>query len=245
LLRAGQLFRAARNAYAWLGGAAFAGSLAFFLHFYAVRLGRTGRSTSSVHRAVAGNVLLFGAFALHHSVLARTGVKQRLASILPPTLERTTYVWMSSVLFFLVCHRWRLVPGALYCHGGPLRSLHRGVQLGGLLLISRATAGIDPLELAGIRQATGHFANRDPLVPSHVEAGGPYRVVRHPIYLGWLLLVFGDPCMTFNRFVFAATSMAYLAAAVPFEERSLEAVFGWRYREYARKVRWRIVPFLY
>ena len=71
---------------------------------------------------------------------------------------------------------------------------------------------------------------------------GPYRWVRHPIYLGWLLLVFGVPHMTATRLAFAAISSAYLVVAIPFEERSLVETFGDEYRRYQQAVRWRLVP---
>jgi protein-S-isoprenylcysteine O-methyltransferase Ste14 len=69
--------------------------------------------------------------------------------------------------------------------------------------------------------------------------------VRHPIYLGWVLMTFGAPEMTATRFSFAAISTAYLIVAVPFEERSLVRTFGDAYREYRARVRWRMVPGLY
>ena len=70
---------------------------------------------------------------------------------------------------------------------------------------------------------------------SALEVSGPYHLVRHPIYLGWLLIVFGAPEMTWTRFEFALVSSAYLFAAVPFEEKSLVDVFGDAYREYQRR----------
>src|SRR5947207_145229 len=79
-----------------------------------------------------------------------------------------------------------------------------------------------------------------PLVTS-----GPYQLVRHPLYLGWALAVFGTPHMTGDRLAFAVLSTAYLALAVPFEERSLARDFPAEYERYRRAVRWRIVPFIY
>ena len=74
---------------------------------------------------------------------------------------------------------------------------------------------------------------------------GPYHVVRHPIYLGWVLMTFGAPDMTATRLTFAAVSSAYLAIAVPFEERSLVDTFGEEYVAYAKRVRWRMIPGIY
>ena len=98
---------------------------------------------------------------------------------------------------------------------------------------------LDPLVLAGIRQATGQeFTSEFKLV-------GPYFLVRHPIYLGWLLIVFGAPVMTWTRLEFAVVSSAYLVFAIPFEERTLVDAFGDTYRDYQRQVRWRLVPWVW
>ena len=74
---------------------------------------------------------------------------------------------------------------------------------------------------------------------------GPYRLVRHPIYFGWILSVFGAAHMTGDRLAFAAISSLYLVIAVPWEERSLRQSFGADYDRYTEKVRWRVLPFLY
>ena len=85
--------------------------------------------------------------------------------------------------------------------------------------------------------------------PRPVVAGlvtsGPFAIVRHPIYLAWVLMVFATPVMTTSRLVFAAISTLYLIAAIPFEERSLRQTFGESYIRYMRDVRWRMIPFIY
>ena len=74
---------------------------------------------------------------------------------------------------------------------------------------------------------------------------GPYRWVRHPLYLGWVLMVFGAAHMTGDRLAFAAITTAYLVVAIPWEERSLRQSFGDEYARYMRDVRWRMIPFIY
>jgi protein-S-isoprenylcysteine O-methyltransferase Ste14 len=106
----------------------------------------------------------------------------------------------------------------------------------GLLLIAASVGVIDGLELAGIRSNPR---------PSALQARGPYRLVRHPLYLGWMLAVFGAATMTFDRLVFAVITTLYLVVAVPWEERSLERAFGEAYTRYKARVRWRMVPFVY
>lgn len=231
----------AGRAFAWLGGAAFASSLAYFVYFYTVVLDvQSSRASRSTLAAVIQNLALFGAFGIHHSVMARPAVKRRLTEIVPPSLERAIYVWVSSILFFLVCRLWTPVPGGeVYRMTGWLVWLSRGVQLLGLLLIALSTRVLDPLELAGIRQASGKADAPE------FKIIGPYRWVRHPLYLGWMLFVFGASPMTADRLVLAAVSTAYLFVAMPLEERSLAATFGDAYGEYTRSVRWRVLPGVY
>jgi len=106
-------------------------------------------------------------------------------------------------------------------------------------------ARLDPLELAGIRTEEEAARRRTASGPSALQITGPYRLVRHPIYLGWILIVFGVSHMTGDRLAFATVSSLYLIVAVPWEERSLRQSFGEDYDRYMRQVRWRVLPYMY
>ncbi len=103
--------------------------------------------------------------------------------------------------------------------------------------IARAVRLIDGLQLAGIRPS--------PAAGEALQFGGPYQMVRHPVYLGWMLIVFASPHMTGDRLTFAVVSSLYLVLAMPWEERSLEGAFGEEYRRYKERVRWRLLPYVY
>jgi protein-S-isoprenylcysteine O-methyltransferase Ste14 len=113
---------------------------------------------------------------------------------------------------------------------------------------------INPRELTGVQQAWS-YGGHTPAAPRlHLEAEaeaepfvahGAYGLVRHPIYLGWFLMVWPTPLMTGGRLTFAAISSFYLLIAIPWEERSLEQQHGEAYLRYARQVRWRVIPGLY
>jgi protein-S-isoprenylcysteine O-methyltransferase Ste14 len=222
------------RAFVWAGGAIFVASLAIFAWFYGVVWGRQRPFSDA---AVLGfNAALFSAFALHHSLFARPGVKARLLAIIPERLLRSCYVWVASTLFITVLLVWRSVGGLLYTSSGSLAVAHAAVQLLGIWFIAGAVRAIDPLELAGIRQESS---------TTDLQTGGPYRIVRHPLYLGWMLVVFGAATMTGDRLALAVISSAYLFIAVPWEERELERAFGVAYVRYKQDVRWRILPFLY
>jgi protein-S-isoprenylcysteine O-methyltransferase Ste14 len=225
-----------RKVFVWIGALLFAASLASFVVVYGNLLGTPAPATDEpVWPAVLTNLTLFTLFALHHSIMARTGAKAWIGTIIPPDLERSAYVWIASLMFLAVCWLWLPLPGFAWEITGPLRWGMRGLQLLGLALTERAAREIGVWELAGVRQA-----NRER--PVEFKITGPFGLVRHPIYLGWVLLVFGTPEMTNSRLLFAAISTAYLVAAIPLEERSLIEAFGDKYRRYQQQVRSRMLP---
>lgn len=217
-----------------LGFVAFMGSLAWLGWWWAVE---AGRATSAPDlTAAAMDAGLFTLFAAHHSVMARPVPQQWLRSVVPPARLRSVYVWVASLLLALMCAAWRPVGGTLYEASGPLLWLLRLAQAAGLVLVLGAVQRIRIRELAGLEAP-------DPSQP--LEQDGPYGLVRHPIYLGWVLIFCTAPQMTGDRALFAALSSAYLALAVPFEEAGLRRQFGARYAAYSARVRWRIIPWLY
>lgn len=229
--------------FAWFAAASFAGSLLYFLYAYLFLFGRTAGGPS-----VAGPVLfdvgLFTVFALHHSLFARTGLKRRVAAMIPPRLERALYTLVASVLFVLVCWWWSPVPGLLYrIPPGWTWAAHL-VFAGGVIVTLVSARRLDMLDLAGVRQVLP-AARRSAEPAATLLTTGMYGIVRHPIYLGWVLLMAGVAEMTMTRLVFAAVSTLYLAIAVPFEERGLIETFGPDYASYQARVRWRMLPGLY
>jgi protein-S-isoprenylcysteine O-methyltransferase Ste14 len=228
---------------AWGGALLFGASLAFFLFCYLIRFGEraTGRD---IVTPILIDVGLFTAFALHHSVMARSGAKSWMRRLTPACLERSLYTWVSSVLFIIVCAWWRPVPGVIYSATGAWAVIGYALQLAGVVLTAGGARAIDVLDLAGVRPV---LLARTGAVPRHVEleTGGAYRFVRHPVYLAWVLVVFGTPAMTSTRAVFAVVSTVYLVLAIPFEERGLIETFGPRYRAYQQQVRWRMIPGVY
>jgi methanethiol S-methyltransferase len=221
---------------AWLGGALFVGSLSYLAYFYLVTLGSSSGDASSATTNTLVDIVLFSVFALHHSLLARTAAKRWITRFVPPEAERSVYVWVASGLAIAMCLLWRPVPGVVYQVEGWWRLPFWSLQALGLVMTLQAARVIKPLELAGIAQATGRTST------GSIQIVGPFRVVRHPIYLAWMLMVFMTPLMTVNRLLFAVVSSAYLILAIPWEERSLVEGHGDPYREYQRAVRWRVIP---
>lgn len=221
----------------------YSGALLFVLSLlsmpvmYLFRLGSPAPDDGSAARDAVTNVGLFTIFALHHSVMARTGAKAWITRMVAADLERSVYVWISSLLFLAVCLMWQPLPGIVWQTRGPGIVLYL-VQLFGVAVTIAAARIVGVLELAGITQP-------DPSRPIEFRADGPFGIVRHPIYLGWVLMVFATPTMTTSRLLFAVVSTLYLVIAIPLEERSLIAVFGDKYRAYQHQMRWRLIPGLW
>ena len=209
-------------AFAWCGAAAFAGSLLFFLYSYLVTFGRPAEGTDSIE-PIAIDAVLFTGFALHHSVFARPAVKNRMAALLAVPLERSIYTWIASLLFIVVCAAWRAVPGQLYQLSGPAAGAGYAVQ------VNRRSCSPREARPGSTSSTSPEFgrSSRPAREPARLTCPwsprGLYGFVRHPLYFAWMLLVFAAPHMTMTRLTFAVLSTAYLAIAIPFEERALVA----------------------
>lgn len=224
-----------RTAFAWIGALLFAGSLASGALVYGIRLGVPAPPSAPLWPAVAINIALFTVFALHHSLLARTGAKAWVTRSVPADLERSVYVWVASALFIAVCWLWQPLPGIAWTFTGPLSWLMWLLVLAGASMTLRAASAIGVWELAGVRVPA-------PGRPVVFTTTGLFGVVRHPIYLAWILMVFAVHPMTNSRLLFAAISTAYLIVAIPLEEASLVEAFGDKYRAYQQQVRSRLLP---
>jgi protein-S-isoprenylcysteine O-methyltransferase Ste14 len=220
----------------WSGGLVFVASLAWAGYVLTIVWPRvTAVPAGEVAPALLRNALLFTLFAAHHSLLARPRVKAALDRVIPVLARRTMYVWMASLLFACVFAAWQPVGHRLYTLEGAWKGLAQAAQLAGVALIALAARVIDPLELAGVRSPS----------TAELEVRGPYLWVRHPIYLGTLLLLWAAPAPTADRLWFACLSTAYFAIAVPWEEAALHRAIGEGYARYREQVRWRIVPGVY
>ncbi|MDP3719711.1 MAG: methyltransferase [Acidobacteriota bacterium] len=224
-----------RTAFVWIGALLFAVSLASGALVYGLHLGVPAPPAEPLWPAVAINVALFTVFALHHSLLARTGAKAWITRSVPADLERSVYVWVASLLFIAVCWLWQPLPGVAWTFSGVWSWGMWLVVLTGASMTGRAASAIGVWELAGVRVPA-------PDRPVVFTTTGLFGFVRHPIYLAWILMVFAVHPMTNSRLLFAVISTVYLIVAIPLEEASLVEAFGDRYRTYQKEVRSRLLP---
>ncbi len=194
-----------------------------------------GPRDGSLAAAVAIDLGLLGVFAVQHSGMARTGFKRWLTRYVPGPAERITYVLLSSVALLALFALWRPVGGVVW--DVPSEAVRAGVYLvfaAGWLTVLGTTFLIHHFDLFGLRQAWLYFRGM-PYTPLRFATPGPYRLVRHPLYVGWLAVFWATPTMTAAHLLFAAGMTAYILAAIRWEERDLVAVHP-EYAAYRRGV---------
>lgn len=224
------------------GLACYVAFLATFLYAIAfvggIGLARAldGPPSGPLLAALAIDTALLGLFAVQHSVMARRWFKVRWTRIVPEPVERSTFVLFASAALALLMWQWRPLGGSVWRVEDPSgRALLWASFSLGWSLVLVCTLLIDHLELFGLRQVWNHFVGRSTAAP-HFVTPGPYRMVRHPLYLGFLLAFWSTPQMTASHLFFAVATTAYIVIAIQFEERDLLRVHGGQYAEYRRRV---------
>ena len=186
--------------------------------------------------ALAVDLGLLVLFALQHSVMARPAFKSWWTRIVPQPIERATYVLASSLALILMFWLWRPIGGPVWEVESPAArtALHGLYGLGwGLVLV--ATFLINHFDLFGLRQVWLHLRGR-PYTQLPFATPGPYRMVRHPLYVGWLTVFWATPTMSLTHLVFALVTTGYILAAIRWEERDLVVAHGADYETYRRRV---------
>jgi protein-S-isoprenylcysteine O-methyltransferase Ste14 len=186
--------------------------------------------------------LLMGVFAVQHSVMARPGFKAAWTRFVPKTIERSTYVLLSSLALILLFWQWRPMTRVVWSTepGSLGHMLLNGLFWFGWLFVLVSTFMIDHLHLFGVRQAASFMAGRQPPTMRFMTPGF-YRFVRHPIMLGFIVAFWAAPVMTVGHLYFAIGTTLYIIVALRFEERDLIDELGDAYVEYREEVRM-IVP---
>jgi protein-S-isoprenylcysteine O-methyltransferase Ste14 len=185
--------------------------------------------------ALAINLGLLSLFAIQHSVMARQGFKRLVTRFIPEPVERSTYVLASSLALLLLFWQWRPLGGTIWTveHEAGRALLYAGFAFGWALVLV-TTFVINHFDLFGLRQTWRAFRGQ-PQAPLRFVTPVLYRIVRHPLYVGWLFAFWSTPTMTVTHLLFAAVATAYILVAIQFEERDLMRAHP-EYAEYRKRV---------
>jgi len=186
-------------------------------------------------KALTIDLGLLSLFALQHSVMARPGFKRLLTRVIPATIERSTFVLASSLALLLLFWQWRPLGGVVWeVHHEAGRALLLGGFAFGWMLVLATTFVINHFDLFGLRQTWMAFRGQ-PQTGLRFVTPVLYRIVRHPLYVGWLFAFWSAPTMTVTHLLFAVVTTAYILVAIQLEERDLMRAHP-EYADYRRQV---------
>lgn len=186
--------------------------------------------------AVVIDVLLIAVFGLQHSVMARPAFKRRWTRIVPVPVERSVYVLFASMALMILFSLWRPMPAVIWSvESPPVAALLWALFGLGWLIVLFSTFLMSHFELFGLKQVWGHMRGAAPVAPKF-RTPFFYRLVRHPLYSGFIIAFWSTPHMTAGHLLLAVGMTFYIVVAIRHEERDLVDLFGQQYAEYRVRV---------
>lgn len=194
-----------------------------------------GPARLSLPAALAVNAGLLALFGLQHSIMARQGFKRWLTRFVPQAAERSTYCLATCVALFMLYAFWQPMGGTIWeVESAVGRNFLYALYASGWAVVLCTSFLIHHFDLFGLRQVWLNWRG-EKYTALRFRTPGPYRYVRHPLYVGWLMVFWITPYMTAAHLVFALGLTAYILIAIRYEERDLVAHFGREYAVYRRR----------
>ena len=189
------------------------------------------------------NIGLLSVFAVQHSVMARPAFKTWWTKIIPKAAERSTYTLLSSLALILLFYYWQPIGGIVWQVEGSVGRIILYSLFGfGWALVLVSTFLINHFDLFGLRQVYLNFTGKE-YTPLKFGTPGPYKLIRHPLYMGWFFAFWATPTMTLAHLAFAIITTVYILLAIRWEEQDLLTALGEDYANYRKSVPM-IIPFL-
>lgn len=188
------------------------------------------------------NIGLLSVFAVQHSVMARPAFKTWWTKIIPKAAERSTYTLLSSLALILLFYYWQPIGGIVWQVEGSVGRIILYSLFGfGWALVLVSTFLINHFDLFGLRQVYLNFTGKE-YTPLKFGTPGPYKLIRHPLYMGWFFAFWATPTMTLAHLAFAIITTVYILLAIRWEEQDLLTALGEDYANYRKSVPM-IIPF--
>lgn len=207
-----------------------------FIGNFAVPTTLDGLPAQPFWQALLVNLGLLSVFALQHSGMARKGFKRWIQKYIPESAERSTYVLLSNGVMILLFAFWQPMGGVIWhADAGLAQTALITLYMFGWSLVLVSTFLINHFHLFGLQQVWYQFKGKT-IPPGDFRTPSLYRFVRHPLYVGWIVVMWAAPTMTVAHLVFALMSTAYIMVAIQFEEQDLREEFGEQYENYQQQV---------
>ena len=228
------------SVYALLAYSTFGASILFMIFFLGnFPLIRTidsivGTTTTA---SVLINVCLISLFAFQHSLMARPFFKRWVTRLIHPAIERSTFVLVSSVVLMITLWFWQPMTELVWQVESDIAFfVLTALYLLGWAIVFASSFMINHFELFGLQQVFRHCRGSVSVVtPFTVRY--LYAFVRHPLMLGFLVVLWAAPSMSTGHLLFSVTMTIYIVIAVKYlEERDLRRQIGQPYHDYQKRV---------
>ena len=221
---------------------AFLYAIGFVGNFVVPKSIDTGADTNFA-QALLINALLLSIFVIQHSIMARPAFKKWFTTIISPAIERSTFVLLTSLILLFIFWQWQPIKTVIWKTDNEiLTNILLGVFYFGWVVVLLSTFMINHFELFGLKQIFDNLKNRQPQ-PHVLQVNFFYKIVRHPIMLGFIIAFWATPLMTLGHLIFAIMTTIYIILSVKYlEEKDLRHYLGKGYEEYQEKVPM-LIPF--